>query len=317
MFIKSELISLLNDVLKQTARLRKGGTQLVYHCPLCERIHFKKKLEICLEDGNKFGIWNCWICRQSGNLGKLFTLLKVPQSYRDKLYLLTKDIRVIRKKQSVSLSTEVILPEEFIPLSKPTNSVECKNAMVYLKRRGVLWEDILRYNIGYCKEGPYEQHIIIPSYDAKGIINFFIGRRYYKTEGIITHKKPDVSMEHVVGFESFINYDEPLILVEGAFNAITIRRNAIPLFGKLPSKSLYMAMLIHNVTDVYVCLDADAEKDAISICKRLLRLGITPHMVKLHGGKDANEIGFDKTWQCIKDAKKVDFQFLLRDSLKL
>jgi len=120
---------------------------------------------------------------------------------------------------------------------------------------------------------------------------------------------------NIVGFESFINYSKPLILVEGPFNAITIRNNAIPLFGKYPSKKLYEAIVRNKVKTVYVCLDRDAEKDAMSLCERLLKLNVVPYLVTLQDGKDPNEIGFDKTWKCIKSAKEADFSFLINKKL--
>jgi hypothetical protein len=314
MLIKSEIVSLINSALGQTAKLRKGGNQLVYFCKCGHR---KRKLEVCLEDGSKFGIFSCWVCGKSGNLSKLLKLFNAPQLYREKLHSLIKDIKTIRRGTFKSFSTEVILPDEFCLLSKPSDSVECRNALMYLKRRGVIQEDILRYNIGYCDFGnEYKHHIIIPSYDLNGNLNFFIGRRYYETEGVIPFKKPNVSMD-MIGFEIFVNWKEPVILVEGVFNAITIRRNAIPLFGKYPSKKLYESMIINKIKRVYVCLDSDAEKEAIQVCKKLISLGITPYFVDIIGGKDANEIGFEKSWECIKNAKEVDWLFLLNKELEI
>jgi len=313
MLIKSEIVSLINSALGQTAKLRKGGNQLIYFCK-CG--HYKRKLEVCLEDGNKFGIFNCWVCGKSGNLNKLLKLFNAPQVYREKLYRLIKDIKVIRRGTFKSFLTEVVLPDDFHPFSKPLNSVEYRNALIYLKKRGVLQEDILRYNIGYCENGDYKYHIIIPSYDANGNLNFFIGRRYYETENVIPFKKPNTSMD-MIGFEIFVNWKEPVILVEGAFNALTIRRNAIPLFGKYPSKKLYKTLINNNIKRIYVCLDSDAEKESIHVCKKLLRLGITPYLVSIVGGKDPNEIGFEKSWECINNAKEVDFLFLLDKELEI
>lgn len=317
MLVKSEIISIFNDVFQQKARTRKGGSQLTYHCPFCaDKNPITQKLEIAI-DGPNIGNFHCWRCNCKGKtFGSLLKKLKAPSSYRTALFNLTGDIKLLKSKKIKSNDSVIALPEEFCSLAVPKNCPEYKNAMAYLKSRGVLYEDILRYNIGYCDNGPYEHHVIIPSYDAKCELNFFIGRRYYTADMGIPHKKPDVSM-NLVGFESFINYNEPLILVEGAFNAITIRRNAIPLFGKFPSKKLQETMIVNNVRSVYVFLDEDAQKESISLCEQLIRLGITPYMVNACGGKDANEIGFKKSWECIKNAEEVDFSFLLKKKLKL
>lgn len=312
--IKQEITLLLNDVLKQEARLRKGGNELVYYCPSCK--HHKRKLEVCLEDGHRFGWFNCWTCSTSGGFKKLLRLVNAPQSYYEKLYSLTKDIKIIRGRgQPVNISSSVSLPEEFHPISKPKSTPEYKNALAYLKRRGILREDILRYNIGYCENGPYEQHVIIPSYDAKGELNFFIGRRYYQTEGAIPHKKPDCSMD-IIGFESFINYQEPINLCEGVFDALAIRNNAVPLFGKYPSKKLREAMIINGTQRVNMILDNDALADSMKNCKMMMRLGIDVYLVHLNG-KDPSVLGFENIHRLIREAPQFTDDDLLRHALQL
>lgn len=310
--IAPQIKILLDEVLKQSSHVRKGGNELVYFCPKCN--HHKKKMELCLDE-NKFGVFNCWVCGFRGNIYTLLKFCNAPTSLRNKLYQLTKDVLKTRHiGQIESEPGEVVLPDEFHPLSIPVDSPEYKNAKWYLKQRGVILEDIVRYNIGYCEAGEYEYHVIIPSYDADGKLNFFIGRRYYTEDRGIPYKKPDISM-NIIGFESFINYSEPLILVESPFNMLTIRRNAISLFGKYPSQKLYEAMIINHVKKVYVFLDSDARKDAMDICQKLLNLRITSYFVNVVGGKDANEIGFKKSWECIKNSKEVDFSFLLKEKL--
>ena len=316
MLEKYQLTVLLDEALRQSSRKRKGGNELVYFCPKCH--HPKRKLEVCIDETNKFfGVFHCWTCGESGTLYKLVEFSNTPAPYKSKLAGLLKDIKLSwGSKKPTDEPENVSLPNEFIPLSTPRTTPEYKNAMAYLKRRGVLTEDVIRYNLGYCEDGNYAYHIIIPSYDAHGILNFFIGRRYYDTAGMIPFKKPDVSM-NIIGFECFINWNDPPILVEGVFNAITIRRNAIPLFGKFPSQNLYSTLVSNHVERVYVCLESDADNDAMSMSQRLLRLGISPYMVKLIGGKDANEIGFQKSWECIRNAEEVDKSYLLKHNLGL
>ena len=56
----------------------------------------------------------------------------------------------------------------------------------------------------------------------------------------------------------FINWSQPIILCEGAFDAIAIKRNAIPLFGKIIQPVLQRKIIEKRVRDIYICLDADA-----------------------------------------------------------
>lgn len=301
MLVQSQIVALFNELLNQTARLRKGGNQAVYFCPCCH--HYKRKLEINLETGQ----WHCWTCNIKGSfLGSLLTKVKASQSYRDKLLQLTGDLRLALRNKKKSDPNEVVLPEEFHSLSSPKSSPEYKNAIAYLKRRGILREDILRYNIGYCETGDYAYHIVVPSYDANGNLNFFMGRRYYETEGTIPHKKPEVSMD-IVGFESFINYNYPLNLCEGFFDAMAIRNNAIPLFGKYPSKKLREKMILNGVERVNMVLDDDAMQDAVRNYELLVKdvPGIQVFLVRL-SGKDPSSLGFEKTHNMIRNSREFD-----------
>jgi len=312
MLVQSQIVALLNGLLNQTARLRKGGNQAVYFCPCCN--HYKRKLEINLETGQ----WHCWTCNIKGSfLGSFLKKVNASKSYREKLAELTGDLRLVQRRKGKQNPNLVSLPEEFHPLAKSIASIEYKNAMVYLKRRGVLREDIIRYNIGYCENGDYAFHIIIPSYDAEGNLNFFMGRRYYDSEGTIPHKKPEVSMD-LVGFESFVNYSQPLNLCEGVFDAIAIRNNAIPLFGKYPSKKLREKMILNGVQRVNMVLDDDALDDAIKNYQLLVKNvpGISVFLVKL-SGKDPSKLGFLRTHALIREAEEFTESDLFAHKLNI
>jgi hypothetical protein len=299
MLVQSQIVALLNELLNQTARLRKGGNQAVYFCPCCH--HYKRKLEINLETGQ----WHCWTCNIKGSfLGSFLKKIDATQSQRERMAALTGDLRIAIRKRGPDEKALVSLPDEFHPLVKPSPSIEYRNALSYLKRRGILREDIIRYNIGYCDSGDYAFHVIVPSYDAEGKLNFFMGRRYYESEGVIPHKKPEVSM-NVVGFESFVNYSEPLNLCEGVFDAIAIRNNGIPLFGKYPSKRLRERMIVNGTKRVNIILDDDAEKDAMKNYELLVKdiPGISVFVVKLNG-KDPSKLGFLKTHALIRGAEE-------------
>jgi len=312
---KYQLVTLLDEALNQISRKRKGGNELVYFCPQCH--HVKRKLEVCIDESSKFfGAFNCWTCSNSGNLYDLLKFSNSPPTYRTRLFPLIKDIKLRRTPANTSISENISLPSEFLPLSKPTNTPEYKNAMCYLKRRNIILEDIFRYNIGFCEDGEYEHRIIVPSYDIDGKLNFFIGRRYYETDGLIPYKKANISLENVIGFESFINYNEPISLVEGVFDAIAIRNNAVPLFGKYPSRKLRESMLIHGTKRVNMVLDNDAIDDSINNCKMMMKLGIDVYLVHLDG-KDPSVLGFEKVHGLIRESQQFTEDDLLRHALGL
>ena len=127
------------------------------------------------------------------------------------------------------------LPNEFKPMWTNGGSIIQRHSWVYLQNRGITKGDILRYGIGYCDGGLYSNRVIIPSYDSDGELNYFVGRNIYN--GGMKYKNPPVS-KNVIGFDLFINWEEPIVLCEGVFDAMAIKRNAIPLFGKTVPKIL-------------------------------------------------------------------------------
>jgi len=170
-------------------------------------------------------------------------------------------------------------------------SPEFRNAVHYLKKRNITIHDILKYRIGYCRKGPYKGKIIIPSYDANGSLNYFVARAYYE-EDKFKHKNPPASKD-IVGFELHINWNMPIVLVEGAFDAIAIKRNAIPLFGKTISNTLKKRIVEKGVKDIYICLDLDARKQALETAQYFMSNGLNVYFVDITG-KDPSDLGFEK-----------------------
>jgi len=184
----------------------------------------------------------------------------------------------------------VSLPAEFqLILNGNKTNPEFRNALMYLKNRGITREDIVRYGIGYCETGPYSKMLIIPSYDKDGKLNFFTGRSYYK-DSTFKHKNPKVSKD-IIGFELFINWQEPITIVEGVFDAMAVKRNAIPLFGKIILDNLKKQVIEHNVKDIYIALDTDARKKALDICQYFIDNGINVYLIEL-GDKDPSDLGY-------------------------
>jgi hypothetical protein len=307
--LHSELTALFDEALDQTSFTRKGGTQLLYHCK-CG--HPKRKLEVNLDSL----IFHCWVCDSKGTLTQLLNFFNTPRIYKDRYAALTKDIIYGNLPSSIPTKTEVALPNEFHPLFKIQNSIEYKNAISYLRNRGILKEDVFRYNIGYCETGEYAGYIIFPSYNAKGNLNFFIGRKYYNVKREISYKKPQVSM-NMIGFESFINWNEPINLCEGVFDACAIRNNAIPLFGKYIQNKLLSTIIKKKVKRINIILDDDALEDAIKNYEKLKGINseLQIHIVKLDG-KDPSVVGYDKIWKSIKSSTQFELKDLLLYKLK-
>jgi hypothetical protein len=105
-------------------------------------------------------------------------------------------------------------------------------------------------------------------------------------------------------------------LVEGVFDAFSVKYNAVPLFGKTLSSKLKIKLMTQKPPRVNVLLDNDAIKSSLDICTFLIQNQIDAYLVLLDG-KDPNEIGHIKTWQNIDASVKMDETTLFKMKMKM
>ena len=304
------LVTLVNSVLgqgKPTAR-----NNYAYHCPFCH--HSKPKLEVNLTE-NKEGKnpWHCWTCDTRGSsIYSLFKKIKVSKEKIDKLKSLVKSSKTYVSQTNTD---DVKLPEEFKPLSGniSTSDIMARHALAFLKKRNITEDDILKYNIGYCESGKYRNRIIIPTYDKDGNLNFFTARSF--DDSSLKYLNPPLSRD-IIANEHLINWNLPIILCEGLFDALSIKRNVIPLLGKNIQNSLMKKLVTSKVDKIYIALDKDAIKQALRFCEVLLAEGKEVYLVDLQE-KDPNEMGFKNFTKLIQSTFPLTYSSLLEKKLNL
>ena len=304
------LVTLVNSVMgsgKATAR-----NNYAYHCPFCH--HHKPKMEVNLTE-NREGKnpWHCWACDVRGTtIYSLFKQLKADVSKFTELKSLVKTSKSIKETQVVS---SVSLPNEYISLNNvDISGIMARHALAYLNNRHVSKYDIIKYNIGYCKEGLYKNMIIIPTYDADGRLNYFTARSFEK-EPYVKYRNPSASRD-VVPNEHLINWNVPVILCEGLFDAMAIKRNAIPLLGKNIQSSLMKKIVTSVVDKIYIALDRDAIKQALKFCERLMAEGKEVYLVDMQD-KDPSEMGFENFTKLIQKTVPLTYYDLMEQKLSL
>jgi DNA primase len=305
------LLILLESVLGTGNKTSRGNYS--FKCPFCT--HHKNKLEInCITNAKSENPWHCWVCEAKGKtIRSLFKNAKIPANKVAEL-----NIIIAPGKEYKQISTTLELPKEFISLTDIVENkiatIESKHAIKFLRKRGITPEDIIKYNIGFCNDGPYKERVIIPSYDENGIVNYFIARAY--KDGPTKYKNPPADAKSAIGWELYINWDAPIILVEGMFDALTIKRNVIPLFGKIIHEKLMKKLVRSSVNRIYIALDPDAIKNAFKYAEQLMTYGKEVFLVELDG-KDANEIGFERFLNIIENTEPLTFQSILAKKLQL
>lgn len=304
---KQKVTNIINEVIGAYSN-GKTSDEHIHFCPFCH--HHKKKMNINVETQK----WHCWVCDAKGQ--SIFYLLRKLNVDKNQLSVIKK----IYGEQSSYTSTvkeekvQLFLPREFHGLSKEPKGFKplFKHAKLYLKNRGITKEDIIKYNIGYCEDGLYIGRIIIPSYGESGDLNYFIARTFFDNEDY-HYKNPPVS-KNIIALGNHIDWSQPITLVEGIFDAIAVKRNVIPLFGKFIPKELMEAIFINKVKTINILLDEDAQKQALRYTDYFRKQGISVTNVK-PSDKDASEMGFKLINHTLKTSKESTYEDLISQKL--
>lgn len=310
LLIQSEVQGLIELAFKEKGRLRKGNN-IQLHCPFCH--HRKRKLEVCLDTQE----WHCWVCNVKGrSIHGLFRKMNVGENLTGRLQKVLPRESVNRSVDSIeeAVVRPVQLPEEFKSLLDESKSIGYKMAVRYARKRKLTNLDIIKYNIGYCETGEYKDRLIFPSYDDENRLNFFTARSYFD-DVYLKYKNPEAD-RNIVGFENLIDFRFPITLCEGPLDAIAIKRNVTPLFGKFPSAKLMRKLMSDLVREIFIVLDDDALQSAIDLAETFLAAGKIVHLVNLKG-KDPNVLGFCEVTRQIRETPILEFSDLMRLKLKL
>lgn len=304
------LLVRLEEVLGKGVKTAR--TNYAFHCPFCN--HSKKKLEVDLHTDEKGkNRWACWVCSSRGqSIRSLLGKMNVPSEKK------TNILSLIKKDYSPTTDKiyreQLTLPESFQPLwSASKNSYIVNRYRKYLYKRGINDTDILSYNIGFCTKGEYAGRIVIPSYDENNELNFYIGRSIEPKE-FFKYRNPPGEKE-LIFFENRINWNFPIILVEGVFDAITAKRNAIPILGTNPPKLLFQRLIEKQVQTVHIALDKDALEKALSLSMKLLSIVPEVYLVELEE-EDPSSAGFLKIREKIDTAEALDDASVLKLKLR-
>lgn len=308
--INQLLVTLTNSVLGIGKSTSRGNYS--YNCPFCN--HPKPKLEIQLiESKDKTNKWHCWHCDKKGKtLYSLFKQIKVPNNKLEELKSITNSS--FFQEEKLNINEEVSLPKEFKPLYEEGSTIEYRQALNYLKKRNIFIDDIIKYNIGYCEYGKYKNRIIIPTYNEKGNLNYFIARSFEKNP-YYKYINPPFSRD-IIPNEHFINWDLPIIICEGLFDSMAIKRNVIPLLGKNIQTSLMKKLVKSKVDKIYIALDKDAIKKSLKFCEILLNEGKEVYWVNINE-KDPSDLGFELFTKNIQNTNPLSYEDLLKLKLTL
>lgn len=273
------LLEKLEKLLKQKAKV--NGDEAWFWCPACAKSNGKKKLVVNLESGN----WHCWVCQDFNEMRGLTPnslVKKLGIESSDKLFSRSNIFgkSPIKQKKIV----EFKLPGGLIDLSDIINdnvfNLHASYAIGYLKKRGITNSHIESYSLKFSKSGKYSNRIIIPSYSSDDQLNYWLARSVYDSN--YRYLNPDGLFSGIF-FESMINKNWPITLVEGPFDAMKLGRNSIPLLGVAKFSNIYYWIIENNIKHINLMFDNDEPGIALTnmAAYELISSGITVSISEL------------------------------------
>ena len=286
--------------------------ELLYNCPKCS--HHKKKLSINLTKG----VFKCWVCEFAGkNLGFLIKKYGNHEQYI-KWSSLSPSYKKYYTNECVQESA-LALPEGFITLCTPHHRIIHRSALNYLKTRGIGLAEIHKWKIGFCYGGKYQDRIVIPSFNCAGKLDYFIARSFANSK--IKYLNPRAS-KNIVFNDLMVDWSEPVVLVEGVFDALKIE-NSIPLLGStLSIESKLFQKIIEKGAEVFIALDHDAQRKEEKIIKDLLLYGTRVHKMTVPPNRDVGDLSREECKLIKQKANFVDgtdyllYQKIFSEALK-
>ena len=207
-----------------------------------------------------------------------------------------KDIDYVKVEEVIE-KDNIKAPDGYVPFTSEgmLTARVTEKARQYLTSRGVTQQTWLSAELGITMSGKYCNRIVVP---IKGIQNEWLGwqaRVWQKTDGLKYVNAVGMDRQNTVFNLSALNRDtqDPLLVVEGTFDALPYYPNACAVLGK-PTRG-QLRLLAATKRPVVFALDGDAWREGQSGYMALRLQGkLNVGYVKLPPGEDPNTV--DKSW---------------------
>lgn len=244
------------------------------NCPECLSRTGKADYKQALAINVRSGVFWCWKCQVKGRLQNAPEL--PPEDDRD------------------PRDTIISPPEGYVTLASKDGqeSLSLEPARRYAAKRcpPEMWLDT---GIGACSRGPYAGRVIIPILDEDDLTWLgWVGRTWYPSDKAYTYPK-GMNRGNMLYNPRALREDteEPILVVEGVFDALWLWPNAVAILGK--ASELQMEALATTSRPVVIVLDGDAWMEAYAMMLRLRHHGRVAGYVRLPPKLDPDEVPRD------------------------
>lgn len=260
---------------------KSGKDEYVYKCPFCTDRGKSPDLKGKLYVNNKSLKYHCFRCGKSGRLivnSSTVNLIPTPSNSE----LISKLEEQVNISAGISLPEDRIVKLEYeIPRFYPLPGSQEYN---YLKSRGISDYLIKRYDIRIGSiVSKYAYRVIIPNRviqkdENSDLTDMFVARYIFdipkNEEGrylVQRYLNPFGANRRKVVFNLHrIKENQPIIITEGCFTAISAGLNAVATYGKLVTNDQINQILAKKPSRLYINLDPDAYySDTLKLCSRI------------------------------------------------
>lgn len=254
-------LAFLSLIFNRSYRIHAENPQFLCPNPNCSS-HEKDKLKLSLNV--ETGKHNCWVCGFRGN-NILNLVNRINPKYAHtarKIWNITHENEILSEETTPVVDLQ--LPGEVVPLFLESNNSDVKSAQAYLETRGIDKRDCLQWNLCLYRDAYGRNRILVPSFDSENKLNFWATRLFEAHDTFpVKYWISDVNRTEIIWNEYRINWNKPLILVEGTFDAMRVGGNVTALLSNtLSSTSLLYERIYRNKTPVVIMLDNDARDRA-------------------------------------------------------
>ena len=332
--------SILDSFLGESKQELTESYELEYPCPRCiDKYGHGEARKYNLSVSLSKQVYHCWKCSDEGENGMSGSIMKLihqygtpelSKEYREAVDSLRQSsffqvtfgdnsFKLLKGKDTDD-SSVMLLPKKFRYLKRdkyyPTAALE------YLNSRGINWDIIEKYHMGYTlndKEKFMESYrVYIPSYDKYGELNYWTGRDYMNRDNIAKYYNVKAERKEIIFNEDKIQWDADITLVEGPFDHIVVP-NSIPLLGKVLTSDfkLYWEIIKNAKANINIFLDADAYESVKSVYKALNHGNLYNRIryIPVEGDLDPSKIyelyGNKGIIQHLRNAKQISEVYLL------
>lgn len=236
------------------------------------------------------GAFNCFVCNERGNIHKLLDKINVSSFPVDlKNFEFGSDVFIPKTEVKQNLFK---MPENLEFLSDETAKIKSafKDAFDYLQRRGITNNQIYLYKL--CVSPTLPNRIIFPVIENGEYVSW-VARTY--SNGIPKVLTPR-AVDGTHGIKEYVyNLDKAaktkqLIITEGTFDCLSVGPSGVCIFGKTATMTQLAKIIAARPRRVTVCLDPDAQKDALFFYNQLISHVEDVKFVLLPKGEDPNSL---------------------------